>query len=250
MLIRAAAFLAKGIIPVIVVLYGCLAEAQMNPAGGIRMPGSITSTGFAGALAGSVQGTFPGGRSPQGLYLGGLGGFFPFATPYPNWAPAPPAIFNVSYEAPPALIPVADAPPPPGVVFAPAAEPPTVSVFVVATERSDAPPQISPELRRQNSQNLQALSKVLHVSASGEPAAAESAASVPSSSPSRETEPLLLIAFKDRNVVTAIAYWTDRGTLHFVTPAREQKQAPLSDVDWDRSRALNSERGVPFSVTP
>jgi hypothetical protein len=254
MLSRAVTVLAKAILPLAAVMGGCLAEAQMGGAGQApaRMPGSVTNTGFAGALAGTVQGTYPGGgaRSPQGLYLGGL---FPVAAPYPNWAPAPPAIFN-SYEAP-APTP-ADGPPPPPFVFAPAPERPTVSVFVAATETAEAPPPpVSPELRRRNSQNLQALASVLHFPGPGEPAAASyralpAAAAIPADAPPNETEPLLLIAFKDRNVVTAIAYWTDGGTLHFVTPAREQKLAPLGDVDWERSRALNNERGMPFSVTP
>jgi len=240
---------------------GCLAQAQMGGAGQgpARMPGSVTNTGFAGALAGTVQGTYPGGagRSPQGLYLGGL---FPAAAPYPNWAPAPPAIFNVSYEAP-APAPAADGPPPPPFVFAPPPERPTVSVFVASTETAEAPPAtVSPELRRRNSQNLEALAAVLHFPGPGEPAAAASYSAMPAAgvsysamppaASSSETEPLLLIAFKDRNVVTAIAYWTDGGTLHFVTPAREQKLAPLGDVDWERSRTLNNERGMPFSVMP
>jgi len=223
------------------------------------MPGSVTNTGFASALAGTVQGTYPAGgqRSPQGLYLGGL---FPLLAPYPSWAPAPPAIFNVSYEAPPAIMPVPDAPPALA-LLPPEPERPTVSVFLSATERADTPPPpISPELRRRNSQNLQALAAVLHFPGPGEPGDAVPTAAIPEAAipdgpmppaaPSPETEPLLLIAFKDRNVVTAIAYWTDRGKLHFVTPAREQKQAPLSDVDWERSRALNNELGVPFSITP
>jgi len=150
---------------------------------------------------------------------------------------------------------VADAPPPPAVT---APEPPraTVSVFVAATEKSDTPPTpMSPELRRQNSQNLQALAAVLHFPGPEEPAAAGSAAvgsaaTQSPGAPSREGESLLLIAFKDRNVVTAIACWTDHGKLHFVTPTREQKWARESDVDWERSRALNSERGVPFPVMP
>src|SRR5580658_6372729 len=247
---RAATFLAKAIL-LVALMGGYLAEAQMNPAGQgpIRMPGSVTNTGFAGALAGTVQGTYPGGgaRSPQGLYLGAP---FPLAAPYPSWAPAPPAIFDPSYGAapaygaPPAPMPVADVSPLPPFVFAPAPERPTVSVFVAATETPGAPDPISPELRRRNSQNLRALAAVLHFPGAALPATA----AMPAGAPSPETEPLLLIAFKDRNVVTAIAYWTDRGTLHFVTPAREQKHVPLSDVDWERSRALNNERGMPFSV--
>src|ERR1700733_9059183 len=235
MLPRAATFLAKAILPV-ALMGGCLAEAQMNPAGQgpIRMPGSVTNTGFASALAGTVQGTYPGGgpRSPQGLYLGG--GLFPFAAPYPSWAPAPPAIFDPSYGAPPAPMSVADVPPSPPFMFVTAPERPTVSVFVAATESPGAPDPISPELRRRNSQNLQALAAVLHFPGPVQPAAALSpsaissvaampAAATSAAAPSAETEPLLLIAFKDRNVVTVIAYWTDRGTLHFVTPAREQK---------------------------
>ncbi len=59
---------------------------------------------------------------------------------------------------------------------------------------------------------------------------------------------LVLIALKDQNIVTAIAYWTDRNELKYVTPARQQKQVPLSQVDVKLSERLNNERHVQFHL--
>ena len=245
----ASAFLRKGVLPIAILACVSYANAQMNAAhpGPVRLPGLITDPGFAGILAGSIQGTYPSamGRSRFGALGGAL---FPLLTaPYPYAPPSPPVnVFNISNE-PPAPVPMVDLPPPaPLPAPAPEPEPQSVTVYIATPEPANTPPPaVSPELARRNSQNLKGLAAALHVSEEGNEPSTGVAPALP---PSRETEPLLLIALKDRNIVTAIAYWTDHGDLHYVTPAREQKQVPLSDVDMEKSRELNNERGVPFRV--
>jgi hypothetical protein len=69
----------------------------------------------------------------------------------------------------------------------------------------------------------------------------------PMSQPGSEP-PIYLIAFRDRSIFAAEAYWAEGGTLHYVTQEHEQKQAPLSTVDRDLSDKLNHERGIAFSL--
>ena len=60
--------------------------------------------------------------------------------------------------------------------------------------------------------------------------------------------PIYLIAFRDRSIFAAVAYWAEGGTLHYVTQEHEQKQAPLDTVDRYLSDKLNHERGIAFSL--
>ena len=60
--------------------------------------------------------------------------------------------------------------------------------------------------------------------------------------------PVYLIAFKDRSIRAASAYWVDGGTLHYVTLQHEERQAALDTVDRDFSVQLNRERRVQFSL--
>ena len=60
--------------------------------------------------------------------------------------------------------------------------------------------------------------------------------------------PVYLIAFHDHTIRAATAYWTEGGTLHYVTLEHEQKQVPLGTVDRDLSGQLNRERRVAFSL--
>jgi hypothetical protein len=69
----------------------------------------------------------------------------------------------------------------------------------------------------------------------------------PRSAPDSDSS-IYLIAFRDRSIFAAVAYWAEGGTLHYVTQEHEQKQVPLSTVDRDLSDKLNRERGVAFSL--
>jgi hypothetical protein len=60
--------------------------------------------------------------------------------------------------------------------------------------------------------------------------------------------PIYLVAFKDRVIRAAVAYWLDGRTLHYVTLQREEKEAPLDTVDREFTLQLNRERHVPFQL--
>jgi hypothetical protein len=63
------------------------------------------------------------------------------------------------------------------------------------------------------------------------------------------TSDYYLIAYKNRHVITALAYWVDGETLHYVTAANVHNQSSLNLIDLDLTTRLNADREVPFSVT-
>lgn len=60
--------------------------------------------------------------------------------------------------------------------------------------------------------------------------------------------PVYLIAFNDRSIRAATAYWVDGRTLHYVTLEHQETQVPLDSVDRSLSLQLNRERNVPFQL--
>lgn len=57
-----------------------------------------------------------------------------------------------------------------------------------------------------------------------------------------------LIAYKDRSIYSALAYWIEGDTLHYVTTQNTHNQATLSLIDVDQTYKLNTDRSVPFSI--
>jgi len=57
-----------------------------------------------------------------------------------------------------------------------------------------------------------------------------------------------LIAYKNRNVIAALAYWLDGDTLHYVTSENVQNQASLALIDLEMTKRLNADRDVPFTI--
>ncbi len=53
-----------------------------------------------------------------------------------------------------------------------------------------------------------------------------------------------LIALKDSTVLTAVAYWADGDTLHYVTPKQTINKVSFSLIDRELSERLNRERSV------
>jgi hypothetical protein len=54
------------------------------------------------------------------------------------------------------------------------------------------------------------------------------------------TEPAhYLLAFKDRSIYSAVAYWVDGDTIHYFTAGNTHNQASLSLVDRDLTKRLN-----------
>ncbi len=203
--------------------------------------GVITDPGFAGALANSVQGTL---NMRPGRYYGGpyVGGFAPWGGFYGGGYFTPP-------PQPPALMEQVNAPAvvlqPPAMIAAPVPDAPVVSVYSYpANPQTDysPPPQPSPAVASQNAAALNALSQSMEAANALANGRSASNAGRPAN------EGLFLIALKDQNIVTAIAYWTDRNELKYITPARQQKQVPLSEVDVKLSERLNNERQVQFHL--
>jgi len=62
-------------------------------------------------------------------------------------------------------------------------------------------------------------------------------------------ENFYLIAYKDHSIYSALAYWVEDGTLHYVTTQNTHNQASLGLIDLERTTKLNSDRNVPFSLT-
>jgi hypothetical protein len=59
-----------------------------------------------------------------------------------------------------------------------------------------------------------------------------------------------LIAFKDRSVYSAVAYWVDGDTLHYFTSGNTHNQASVSLVDRDLTERLNKESGLEVKLPP
>jgi hypothetical protein len=59
---------------------------------------------------------------------------------------------------------------------------------------------------------------------------------------------LYLIAFKDHSIVSALGYWVEGSSLHYVSVEHTLNQASLDLIDRDLSQRLNDERNVEFHL--
>jgi hypothetical protein len=59
-----------------------------------------------------------------------------------------------------------------------------------------------------------------------------------------------LIALKDHTIYSAVAYWVEDGTLHYVTSPNMHNQTSLDLVDAGLTAKLNEDRGVPVTLGP
>jgi len=57
-----------------------------------------------------------------------------------------------------------------------------------------------------------------------------------------------LIAYKNHAVYTALAYWVEDKTLHYVTTQNTHNQASLDLIDLSLTKSLNQRNDVPFSI--
>jgi hypothetical protein len=57
-----------------------------------------------------------------------------------------------------------------------------------------------------------------------------------------------LLAFKDHSIYTALAYWVEDKTLHYVTTLNTHNQASVDLVDVELTKQLNRDREVPFTI--
>ncbi len=57
-----------------------------------------------------------------------------------------------------------------------------------------------------------------------------------------------LIAYRNHAVYSAIAYWVEDKTLHYVTTQNTHNQASLDLIDLELTKSLNQAHDVPFSI--
>ncbi len=62
------------------------------------------------------------------------------------------------------------------------------------------------------------------------------------------TQNYYLIAYKDHTIYSALAYWVEGETLHYVTTQNTHNQASLALLDLEQTTKLNADRSVPFSI--
>jgi len=74
----------------------------------------------------------------------------------------------------------------------------------------------------------------------------------PSRTPAAPTDDrvIFLIALKDSSVYSAVAYWVEGETLHYMTPRAQHNQVSLDLVDRQVSEKLNQGRKVEFRLPP
>ncbi len=59
-----------------------------------------------------------------------------------------------------------------------------------------------------------------------------------------------LIAMKDHTIYSALAYWVEDTTLHYVTSPNMHNQVSLDLIDAALTLKLNEDRGVPVTLAP
>lgn len=60
--------------------------------------------------------------------------------------------------------------------------------------------------------------------------------------------PIYLIALRNGQVFAAVSYGVVVDTLQFITIQGENKKTPVDTVDWELTRRLNYERGIPIPL--
>ncbi len=175
-------------------------------------PFAVTDLGFGARLAGSVNPFFRPG-STIGGFRHGRGGAVPFAPyAYPVYVGG-----GYGYSEPPAEQQ------PNVVVIYPQQQPP-----VVINQMLGGPAQ-APETTSDISAGVQAY---------------QAPARETASNPAAEPSSYYLIAFKDSSIYSALAYWIEGDTLHYVTAGNNHNQVSLSLVDRPLTERLNRERRV------
>lgn len=93
------------------------------------------------------------------------------------------------------------------------------------------------------------VNQYFHAPRSQEPAMRQAEPAYSAAPVLRATSDYYLIAFPNGSIALAVAYWTEGGTLHYVTRHnREQKQVAINAIDRDLTQQLNAERGVEFRI--
>jgi hypothetical protein len=87
-----------------------------------------------------------------------------------------------------------------------------------------------------------------HPEAEPVPQAAASELPLTAGDPIGTPQNYYLIAYRNHAVYSALAYWVEDKTLHYVTTQNTHNQASLDLIDVDLTKSLNRSRDVPFSI--
>jgi hypothetical protein len=120
--------------------------------------------------------------------------------------------------------------------------PPYVEVPVEVPVSAPAPPVIINQYFSTPGSEIRSLPPV------DEPAPRTSTSANRSGDLLAPAENYYLIAYKDRSMYAALAWWLEGNTLHYVTTQNTHNQASLDLIDLDRTTRLNQDRNIPFTI--
>ncbi len=185
----------------------------------LRHPFGVTDPGFAWRLGGIVSGF----RPYTGAPLDRRYGYYPRRAYVPVAYPVFIGGYYPGYADQPNVTIVNQSPPPPQIIINNYAAPPEPAT--PAPKESDA-----------------AAWKDAGVSVYQAP----SSATAPGDAESEAT--VYLIAFKDGAIYSALAWWVEGDTLHYVTTQGKPNKASLTLIDRAFSERLNRERSIDFHL--
>jgi hypothetical protein len=206
----------------VLICTGLIAAAPMAAQYSLRtgaLGGPAGARAFSRPLGGvgPVYNGFAAGRYARGNYRGALG--YPYL--YSTWVPDSYDYLNYQsqYGLPPD--PYAPAPPAAGGPQQP----------VIINQYFGAPPPPPPNMQQQGAA----------------PDTGNASAQAPGD-PTGTPKNYYLIAYKNHNVYSALTYWVEDKTLHYVTTENTHNQASLDLIDVPLTKSLNQRNDVPFSL--
>ena len=213
----------------------------LNPSGvtgGVRGTAVFPATGhppgqvlFPQRLAGTISGAHVphercrrncGGAIAYPVVVGGFGGYGYGYDPY----------YGSYYNQPPA--PVEEA--------APTQQPVIINQYFgsVGPDQAQQP--------EDSSSQMQSYSATPTAPPAAAPAPEDQTAPAAQPAANSDQPTLYLIAFKDHNIVPALAYWMEGSTLNYISVDHNRNQATIGLIDRDLSQRLNQERHVDFKL--
>ncbi len=187
--------------------------AMSHPLGGFTGSGASVGAnrGYRGAVSGAYRGSY--GYSPYG-YSFYVPGYFDYLDSDPYWD----SYYGASAYGYGAPAPAASYSVAPGLPVAPQ-QPVIINQFFGAQA---PPPQSNGPQPSENPQT--------------------------SGAPIGSPQNYYLIAYKNHAVYSALAYWVEDKTLHYVTTQNTHNQASLDLIDLSLTKTLNQSNDVPFSI--
>jgi hypothetical protein len=128
--------------------------------------------------------------------------------------------------------------------WAPMVMPPPLPPQAFAQQAPPAPPVIINQYFVQGGSGMP-----VNVAAGGNgPGPSTTADASAPGDPIGPVENYYLIAYKNRSVYSALAYWIEGNTLHYVTTQNTHNQASLDLIDIELTKNMNRTRNVPFTI--